>query len=53
VSGATATGGVSGATASTGTGAVLAATGFPILGGLLGIALALLGAVGLRIGRNK
>jgi hypothetical protein len=53
VSGATATGGVSGATASTGTGAVLAATGFPVLGGLVGIALTLLGTVGLRIGRNK
>jgi hypothetical protein len=45
---------VSGATATTGgTGAVLAATGFPIIGGILGAAMAALGAIGLRIGRKE
>jgi hypothetical protein len=32
---------------------VLAATGFPIIGGLLGAAMAALGGIGLRIGRKK
>jgi hypothetical protein len=47
------TGGVSGSTAATGgTGAVLATTGLPILGGIGGAVMVLLGAIGLRIKRQ-
>jgi hypothetical protein len=44
---------VSGTTATTGgTGSVLAKTGLPIVGGLVGALMALLGAIGLRIRRR-
>lgn len=46
------TGGVSGATATSAQGEVLAATGFPVGGGLVGVLMALLGGLGVRIRRH-